>query len=129
MFLNSIAIFIGGGIGAILRYFTSLFYLKFFNFNLPLATLTVNLIGSFLLGLLVAYFDVGIEDIPENIKCALTIGLCGGFTTFSTFAFEVFDIIKRGEYFIATFYMVLSVFLCVLIAGAGYYWAKNYVYY
>jgi len=128
MFLNAIAVFIGGGIGAVLRFLTSLAYLRFYNFNLPLATLTVNLIGSFLLGLLVAYFE-GANDIPENIKCAMTIGLCGGFTTFSTFAFEVFDIFKRGEYFIGILYTILSVFLCVLVAAAGYYWAKNYVYY
>lgn len=128
MFLNAIAVFIGGGIGSVLRYLTSLLYLKCFNFNLPLATLTVNLIGSFLLGLLIAYFD-GADEIPQHVRYAMTIGLCGGFTTFSTFAFEVFDIIKRGDYFIAIYYMILSVFLCVLVAGAGYYWAKNYVYY
>ena len=67
MFLNAIAVFVGGGIGAVLRFLTSLAYLRFFNFNLPLATLTVNLIGSFLLGLLVAYFD-GTSDIPENVN-------------------------------------------------------------
>ena len=127
MFLNSIAVFIGGGIGAVLRFLIGLMYLRFYNFNLPLMTLTVNLIGSFILGLLVAYFDKA-SDIPENVKCSMTIGLCGGFTTFSTFAFEVFDIIKRGEYFIAIFYTILSVFLCVLVAAAGYYWIKNYVY-
>ncbi len=128
MFLNAIAVFIGGGIGAVLRFLTSLTYMRFFNFNFPLATLTVNLIGSLVLGVLVAYFD-GTTDIPENVKCAMTIGLCGGFTTFSTFAFEVFDIIKRGDYFIAIYYTILSVFLCILVAAAGYYWAKNYVYY
>ncbi len=127
MFLNIFSIFLGGGIGAVMRYLTSLLYLKVFNFNFPLATLSVNLVGSFLLGILAVYLFED-DTIPEPVKYALTVGLCGGFTTFSTFAFEVFDMLKRGEYFISVFYIVLSVFLSVLIAAAGFYWAKNYVY-
>ena len=127
MFLNIFSIFLGGGIGAVVRYLTSLLYLKVFNFNFPLATLSVNLVGSFLLGILAVYLFED-DTIPEPVKYALTVGLCGGFTTFSTFAFEVFDMLKRGEYFISIFYIVLSVFLSVLIAAAGFYWTKNYVY-
>ena len=127
MFLNIFSIFLGGGIGAVMRYLTSLLYLKVFNFNFPLATLSVNLVGSFLLGILAVYLFED-DTIPEPVKYALTVGLCGGFTTFSTFAFEVFDMLKRGEYFISIFYIVLSVFLSVLISAAGFYWTKNYVY-
>ena len=128
MFLNTIAVFLGGGLGAVLRYFTSLLYLRIFDGNFPLATLSVNLVGSLLMGLLGAFLQ-GNEDISEHMKYALTVGLCGGFTTFSTFAFEIVEILCRGEIFIAIYYMILSIFLCVLIAAAGFYWAKNYVYY
>ena len=128
MFLNTIAVFLGGGLGAVLRYFTSLLYLRIFDGNFPLATLSVNLVGSLLMGLLGAFLQ-GNEDISEHMKYALTVCLCGGFTTFSKFAFEIVEILRRGEIFIAIYYMILSIFLCVLIAAAGFYWAKNYVYY
>ncbi len=127
MLLNIFSIFLGGGIGAVLRYLTSLLYLKVFNFNFPLATLSVNLVGSLLLGILAVYLFED-ENMSEHMKHALTVGLCGGFTTFSTFAFEVFGMLKRGEYFISILYIILSVFLSVMVAAAGFYWAKNYVY-
>ena len=75
--------------------FTS--YFEFFGFNFPLATLSVNLIGSFVLGVLSAFILFDYHLIPNHYKYALTVGFCGGFTTFSTFAFEVVEILKRGN--------------------------------
>ncbi|MGN0017479.1 MAG: fluoride efflux transporter CrcB [Candidatus Gastranaerophilaceae bacterium] len=129
MLLNIFSIFIGGGIGAVLRYLTSFVYTEFFGFNFPLATLSVNLIGSFVLGVLSAFILFDYHLIPNHYKYALTVGFCGGFTTFSTFAFEVVEILKRGEYFVAILYVILSVVLSIMVAAAGFYWAKNYVYY
>ena len=129
MLLNIFSIFIGGGIGAVLRYLTSVVYTEFFGFNFPLATLSVNLIGSFVLGVLSAFILFDYHLIPNHYKYALTVGFCGGFTTFSTFAFEVVEILKRGEYFVAILYVILSVVLSIMVAAAGFYWAKNYVYY
>lgn len=126
MLLNLFSIFIGGGLGSVLRYLIGLLYLRVFNYNFPLATLSVNLVGSLLLGILAANFYDN-TDIPEHIKISLIVGFCGGFTTFSAFALEIVDMLKRSEYMIAIFYIVLSLFLSIFAAAAGFYWAKTYV--
>ncbi len=123
--INVLAVFIGGGLGSVFRYLTSLFYIKVCDFNFPIATFSVNVLGAFLIGVFMGYlFKL---ELSQPVKYALTIGFCGGLTTFSTFSFEVFDIIKRGEYFIAAMYVFLSIFVTVIAAASGFYWARTYV--
>jgi CrcB protein len=115
---NYIIVFFGAGIGGILRYWLSSFVYKFLPTNFPYGTLTINFIGSFIIGFVIfGLYDK--ELISQNMRLFLTIGFCGGFTTFSTFSFETFNLIKNSEFLFAS----LNIFLSVLLCLAGTYLA------
>src|SRR5699024_9896508 len=95
--LNIIAIFTGGGIGAVIRYLTGLIILKYSHLSLPPATFIVNVAGSFLIGFLYIFF-IEKQELNPAIKLALTVGFCGGLTTFSTFSLELFEMIKNAHF-------------------------------
>ena len=120
--LNVLAIFIGGGLGSVSRYFVAML-LKMHNLNLPVATLTVNIIGSFILGFAVALFWSK-TSVHDSVKLAVTVGFCGGLTTFSTFSWETFDLIKQGDYLLAILYAFVSVLVCVLAVSLGAFLSK-----
>lgn len=120
--LNILAIFIGGGLGSLTRYATAVL-LKTYSMNFPLATLTVNIIGSFILGFAAAYFWKE-THLHTTLKLAITIGFCGGLTTFSTFSWETFDMIKNGEMLLAAIYAVVSVLVCILAISLGAFLTK-----
>ena len=84
----------------------------------PIGTLLINVVGSQLLGFIVRY-ATGSTSISPEVRGALTIGFCGGFTTFSTFSAEAIGLIEGGEYARATTYVLLSVALCLLATLAG----------
>lgn len=121
--LNVISIFIGGGIGAVLRYLTGLYMIKTLHFNIPVATFSVNIAGSFILGFLFVMF-IEKTQIPTALKFALTIGFCGGLTTFSTFSLEVFEMIRNAQIINAIIYLLLSVILCISACAIGVYFAR-----
>ncbi len=92
---------IAGGIGALLRYSVSLFFLKYTNTNFPIGVLLVNILGSFLFGLIWALSeDKGI--IGPEVRLVILVGFLGSFTTFSTFAFDNISLLSNGQidYFI-----------------------------
>lgn len=115
--LNIIAIFLGGGLGAVSRYGLSVL-LKAYSFDFPFATLCVNIIGSLILGFAAALFW---KEAPlhTGLKLAITVGFCGGLTTFSTFSWEAFDLIKNGEFLLALLYIFISVLVCLLAVSLG----------
>jgi len=119
---NVLAIFIGGGIGSLSRYFLSIL-LRMYSMDFPIATLTINLIGSFIMGFAVALFWSK-ASVHDSVKLAVTVGFCGGLTTFSTFSWETFDLIKQGEYLLAFLYVFISVFVCVLAVTLGAFLSK-----
>lgn len=121
--LNLLAIFLGGGIGAVSRYLISLNLAKNFEINLPVSTFLVNVIGSFVIGFLYILF-IEKADITPAIKLALTVGFCGGLTTFSTFSLELFEMIGNQQIFHAFSYIILSVTICVIMTAIGAYFAK-----
>ena len=86
MFLNTLFVVIGGGIGSACRYLFSLLAVKWFGYNFPLGTLGVNLLGCFLIGLSFALADRNI--ISPTIRLSLVTGFLGGLTTFSAYALE-----------------------------------------
>lgn len=121
--LNILAVFFGGGLGALTRYLTSLYMTRVLAVNLPLATFTVNIIGSFLIGFLYILF-VQKSDLSPALKLALTVGFCGGLTTFSTFSLELFEMVKNAQYLHAFVYAILSVIICLIALTVGVYCAK-----
>ena len=115
---NLILVAVGGAIGASLRYFSSI-SIKFIYPSFPLSTLFVNVLGSFIIGLLMNYLEN--RSIPENfIHYFLIIGLLGSFTTFSAFSFEVIDLVNNRKIFISLIYILLSVSSCLFFAFLGY---------
>lgn len=121
--LNLVSIFFGGGIGALIRYLISLNMSKYLEINLPIATFFVNIIGCFVIGFLYILF---IEKIEFNsaVKLALTVGFCGGLTTFSTFSLELFEMVGNHQFFQAFTYVILSVMIGLLMTAIGAYCAK-----
>ena len=121
--LNIFAIFIGRGIGAVLRYITGIIFLQILKTNLPIATLVVNIAGCFIIGLLYILFTQKLQINP-SIKLALTAGFCGGLTTFSTFSLEIFEMIQNNQILYAVLYISISLFLGLLAVYFGGYCAK-----
>lgn len=119
---NILAIFLGGGIGAVSRYLVGLNLAKNFEINLPISTFLVNVIGSFIIGFCMFYCRKA--DVTPAVKLALTAGFCGGLTTFSTFSLEVFEMLGNHQFFHAFTYTILSITVCVLTTAIGAYFAK-----
>lgn len=120
---NVIAVFLGGGIGAVLRYLTGVFAVRYLSVNLPVATFAVNIIGCFILGLLFAFF-IDKPEINTPLKLALTAGFCGGLTTFSTFSLELFEMLKNAQYMQVFVYLILSLIIGLLAVWMGVCCAK-----
>lgn len=120
--LNVLAIFIGGGLGSLSRYGISIL-LRAYSLNFPFATLLVNIVGSLILGFTIALFW-NKAHLNDTVKLAVTIGFCGGLTTFSTFSWETFDMIKNGEFLLAVIYVLISVLACILAISLGVFLSK-----
>jgi CrcB protein len=120
-----IYIFIGGGFGSMLRYLIQvLLHERIVPYHFPWATLGVNLVGSFLIGLFYALSERG--QISPEIRLFLTAGICGGFTTFSTFSNDSLSLIKEGLYGIFLLYALISVCIGIIAVGAGGYAGKQF---
>jgi len=115
--LNCLVVALGGGIGACLRYLIGLIPLKE-SFTFPVKTLFINLLGCFVIGLIAAIAAKTTSLSPRTVLFIKT-GLCGGFTTFSTFALETETLIKTGHIGLAVLYVALSVVVGVGLAFAG----------
>lgn len=117
MIKNFLLVGLGGGIGSILRYATSLLInTKIF----PYATLAVNITGSFIIGVV---FALTLKEVAlsYNWKLFLAAGVCGGFTTFSAFSLENMGLLQSGKYGMAMAYIGLSVILGIAATFLGYY--------
>lgn len=108
---------LGGFAGSVARYLISVAFQWFGLTNFPFATLTVNLVGSFLMGLAMA---VGYDRIGLNIYYLLVTGLLGGFTTYSAFAGESLKLMQAGQYVAAAGYMFATLAFGLLACVAGF---------
>lgn len=111
-------VFVGGGLGAVLRYGMSIGVTRLAGTGFPVATLSINVFGSFLMGLVVAWFAFRGEG-GQEWRLFLTTGVLGGYTTFSAFSLETMLLYERGDTMLAALYVVLSVVVSVLALAAG----------
>jgi len=115
---NCICVGLGGMFGAVSRYLMTLIPIKQ-RTELPLITLTTNVIGAFLIGWIIAVIGKESGMNPYWVLI-LKVGFCGGFTTFSTFSLETTQLLANGKYMTGMFYILFSVALCVTaVWGAG----------
>lgn len=117
--VNFFAVGLGGFVGASLRYFMGALPV-FANISFPVATLLINFIGAFIIGF-VALSAVHFDTLHPAVILFFKTGLCGGFTTFSTFSLETMELISDGRLASALAYALLSVALCLCAIYIGRY--------
>lgn len=120
-----LAIGSGGFLGAILRAYLNGVISHRLPHDLPYGTLGVNLIGSFIMGVLIAYFMYA-TLFSVHMKSFLTTGILGALTTYSTFAIESFLLIKGGSMGLAFLNISFNAFGTILMAGSGYYLVHSF---
>ena len=113
--MNYILIFWAGGLGSLLRYVIGLILPSCF---FPWATVAINVIGSFVIGL---FGGLGARmGWSDNLQLALTVGLCGGFTTFSTFSKEALSLVTTGRWGAFSLYVIGSIVLGLAATAVGF---------
>lgn len=112
------AVALGGAIGSVARYLVGIGSGKLFGIAFPWGTLIINITGSALIGAFVGMFATK-WDLPQAARLFLTVGMCGGYTTFSTFSLDAWYLIERGQTWASLAYMLASVILsvCALVTA------------
>ncbi len=112
-------VFLGGGVGSLVRYWTTKFFedCKLFG-DFPFPTFVANMVSSFIVGLLFGYMSK--SDIDNSIWLLLAVGFCGGFSTFSTFSFESFKMLQNGQWVLFSSYILLSIIFGIIMVFLGY---------
>jgi len=107
-----------GGCGCVARYLVSGWTYALVGRSLPWGTLAVNVLGSFLLGLLL---DLNLRStlLSPDVRVGLTVGFMGGFTTFSTFSFETVRLLEEGSWWQAGGNVAINVSICLVFAALG----------
>lgn len=122
---NTLLIFLGAGLGGVIRYWVSNFIYFLLGKNFPYGTLVVNVSGCFLMGLLFIVLLERFNGIGSELRALLLIGFLGGYTTFSSFSMETFNLFENGDWLNATLNILLSVLLCILAIWAGVIGGRN----
>lgn len=112
---------LGGALGSMLRFGVNRWLTVLLGDGLPWGTVLINISGSFAIGLFAAYFESNARAaIPLEIRQFVLVGLCGGFTTFSSFSLQTLVLLNAGEAGRAMLNVVLSVMLCLIAVSLGY---------
>ena len=114
---TALAVGLGGFLGAITRFYVGTEMVKHFPHEVPLATLTVNIIGSLFIGILIGLFITYTPNVL--VKLFLVTGFLGALTTYSTFAIESF-VLLNSNFWYGVLNIVLNLFGTILAAGSGY---------
>jgi fluoride exporter len=117
---------IGSALGGMGRYLLGGFIQRLGATTFPTGTLLINISGSFLIGLIIRY-AVETPTLTPELRAFLTIGLCGGYTTFSSFSYETVALLEDGEWARAALYVVASVVLSLLATLLGYALAREII--
>ena len=123
MLKTFLLIFLGGGLGSVFRYGTSLLTQKFYTNSFPLATFLVNIVGCFLIGLMVGFSDKLITA-NTDLRFLFITGFCGGYTTFSAFGYENFQLLQNNQTLLALTYIGLSIIMGLVAVWFGLFLAK-----
>src|ERR1700712_425781 len=118
-----LAVAIGGAIGSVLRYLVAIESAKILGDDFPWGILIINVTGSLLIGVFVGLFATK-WDLPQATRIFLTVGICGGYTTFSTFSLDSYYLMERGQVLMALAYMIGSVVLSISALVGGLYLAR-----
>ncbi|HEY4136387.1 MAG TPA: fluoride efflux transporter CrcB [Alphaproteobacteria bacterium] len=112
------AVAVGGALGSVARYATMLWMARLFGGGFPYGTLAVNMVGGFVMGLLIEAMALAWSP-SEAMRAFIAVGVLGGFTTFSTFSLDSWLLIQRGDYGLAALYIGASLLLSIggLVAG------------
>jgi CrcB protein len=118
---------VGSALGGLLRYAITRLTISI-STGIPFGTIFINVLGSFIIG----YFGTltlhsGKYHVSENTRLFVMVGICGGFTTFSSFSLQTFDLARSGSWGRALANIVLSVVLCIAAVSAGHRLAQHFV--
>ncbi len=115
-------VFLGGGLGSVLRYILSIF-LNNSETGIPLGTITANIAGSLLIGLILG-FALKNHSLSSESVLFLATGFCGGFTTFATFAYENHVFLKSGDFMTFAIYTLATLFIGFIMVFVGIWLVK-----
>ncbi len=118
MFKSILIVGFGGFIGTVARFLTSRYFQENIASVFPWSTFIINIIGSLLIGIFYGISEKG-DFMSPDIRLFLTVGICGGFTTFSTFSNDAFLLLRQEEWLRFAFYTSMSFFLGLLAVYVG----------
>ena len=119
--MNTLWIGVGGAIGSIARYWTGIWAARLLGVDFPWGTLAVNVVGSFIIGF-TATLTLAEGPLPASatMRAFIMAGFCGGYTTFSAFSLQSWDLFRAGQWLPAAVNIVASVTLCLAMVAAGH---------
>ncbi len=116
---------LGSAIGSILRYLSAMLVNKYWNQAFPLATFIINMLGCLLIGVLIAFIEKQ-PGVSDNFRLLMVTGFCGGYTTYSAFAYENTSLMSSGQTLIAFAYIAASVLVGMLFVWVGMYLGRSF---
>jgi CrcB protein len=119
----AIAIFVGGGLGSLLRYGVSKVSISIFSSSFPFGTLISNCVSCLVLGIFLGF--VTIRPDANQYRYLIAVGFCGGFSTFSSFSAETLELIRHGSLIYAGLNIAFNIVVCILTIGIGTWFARS----